>query len=75
MCRAETFQRELDRLAATLKQIEKYNDEMKGEIAVTRRATYAAEEAAQKLEKEKMQQDLYIDRLQETLKQKHQQLR
>lgn len=68
------FQRELERLNQTLQQIEKYNEEMKSEIAVTRRVTYAAEQAAQKLEKAKLEQDLYIDRLQETLKQKHQQL-
>lgn len=37
---------------------------MKGEIAVTRRAAYAAEEAMQKLEKEKQQQDYLIDDLQ-----------
>jgi hypothetical protein len=33
---------------------------MKGEIAVTRRAAYAAEGAVQKLEKEKMSQDYLI---------------
>ncbi len=48
---------ELDRLGATLKQVEEYNEAMKGEIAVTRRAAYAAEEAVQKLEKAKMEQD------------------
>lgn len=58
------MQRELDRLGATLRQIEAYNESMKGEIAVTRRAAYAAEEAMQKLEKEKQQQDYLIDDLQ-----------
>lgn len=58
------MQRELDRLGSTLKQIETYNESMKGEIAVTRRAAYAAEEAVQKLEKEKLQQDYLIDDLQ-----------
>lgn len=61
---AEAVQRELDRLGATLRQIEAYNESMKGEIAVTRRAAYAAEEAMQKLEKEKQQQDYLIDDLQ-----------
>jgi hypothetical protein len=51
---------ELDRLGATLKQIETYNEEMKSEIAVTRRAAYAAEGAVQQLEKEKLQQDLRL---------------
>ncbi len=54
----EKHQMELDRLGATLKQIETYNEEMKSEIAVTRRAAYAAEGAVQKLEKEKLHQDL-----------------
>lgn len=36
----EKVQHELDGLAATLKQVELYNEQMKGEIAVTRR--YAA---------------------------------
>lgn len=64
MLQAEAVQRELDRLGATLRQIEAYNESMKGEIAVTRRAAYAAEEAMQKLEKEKQQQDYLIDDLQ-----------
>ena len=33
----EGFQSETDKLAASLKNIEKYNEEMKGEIAVTKR--------------------------------------
>lgn len=33
----EKVQSELDGLAATLKQVELYNEQMKGEIAVTRR--------------------------------------
>lgn len=65
---AEAVQRELDRLGTTLRQIEAYNESMKGEIAVTRRAAYAAEEAMQKLEKEKQQQDYLIDDLQVQLR-------
>lgn len=45
---------------------------MKNEIAITRRATYKAEEAVQKLEQEKSQQDALIDKLQESLKSLHQ---
>ena len=45
---------------------------MKNEIAITRRATYKAEEAVQKLEAEKSQQDELIDKLQESLKSLHQ---
>ena len=33
----DVFQSETDKLAASLKNIEKYNEEMKGEIAVTKR--------------------------------------
>eukprot|EP00775_Hariotina_reticulata_P007189 gene7189-7403_t len=72
--RAEIVQRELDKLGTTLRQIEAYNESMKGDIAVTRRAAYAAEEAVQKLEKEKQHQDFLIDDLQENLKSLHQQL-
>jgi chromosome segregation ATPase len=61
------------RQAATLHQIEAYHTSMKQEIAVTRRATYKAEESIQNLEKEKGQQDSLIDKLQETLKSLHQQ--
>lgn len=60
----EKQQLELDRLAATLKQVEAYNETMKGEIAVTRRAAYAAEGAVAALEKEKMEQDFRVDTLQ-----------
>lgn len=45
--------------------MELYNEEMKGEILVTRRATYKAEEAVSGLEKDKGRQDLFIDRLME----------
>jgi len=72
--RAQKFQDELDKLAGTLKQIEAYNEEMKSEIAVTRRQTYVAEESVQKREKTKRDQDYLISNLQETLKGLHQQL-
>lgn len=61
-------QSELDALSATLRQVELYNDEMKSEIAVTRRATYKAEENVTSLEKDKKGQDIYIDSLNEQLK-------
>jgi len=60
----EKQQLELDRLAATLKQVETYNENMKGEIAVTRRAAYAVEGAVTALEKEKLEQDFRVDTLQ-----------
>ncbi len=64
LAQVEKQQLELDRLAATLKQVEAYNENMKGEIAVTRRAAYAAEGAVTALEKEKMEQDFRVDTLQ-----------
>lgn len=67
-------QAELDSLNATLLQVEKYNEEMRGEIAVVRRATYKAEEGAGDQEKAKKQQDVYIDQLNERLKRLHEQL-
>ena len=70
----ERYQLELDKLNGTLKQIEAYNEQMKSEIAVTRRATYVAEESVSKLEREKQGQDVLIDGLQETLKNLHQSL-
>ncbi|GMH42071.1 hypothetical protein BSKO_09990 [Bryopsis sp. KO-2023] len=71
---ADQIQGEVDALATTLKQVELFNEAMKSEIAVTRRATYAAEESMQKLEKQKQEQDFLIDQLQETLKRQNRQL-
>eukprot|EP00898_Chlorokybus_atmophyticus_P004526 jgi/Chlat1/5074/Chrsp33S08960 len=65
---------ELDRLGATLKQVEAYNAKVQDEIAVTRRATYAAEESVAKLEKDKERQDALVNTLQEQLKSQQQQL-
>ena len=42
--RIAKFQAELDKLNSTLLQVEQYNDKMKSEIGITRRATYKAEE-------------------------------
>lgn len=55
---------ELEALNETIRQIEKYSDEVKSEIAITRRATYKAEQTMQTLEKQKESQDLYVDELQ-----------
>ncbi|KAL3137705.1 hypothetical protein ABBQ38_004975 [Trebouxia sp. C0009 RCD-2024] len=72
--KVEKVQSELDGLAATLKQVELYNEQMKGEIAVTRRATYAAEQSVQKLEKGKKEQDLLIDHLHQQVRTQEQQI-
>jgi len=67
-------QGELNAINETIHQVEKYNEEMKSEIAVTRRAAYKAEEAVTGLEKAKKGQDLYIDSLTEQLKQAEDQI-
>lgn len=70
----ERAKSELDELNSTLRQVERYNEEMKSEIAVTRRATYKAEENVEQLEAGKKKQDFYIDTLTEELKRLHEQL-
>ena len=60
---------ELDALNETIRQIEKYNEEVKSEIAVTRRATYKVEQSMQLLEKQKESQDVYVDNLNAEIKQ------
>lgn len=68
MKKVEKCQDELNQLNRTLKQVEEYNQQMKSEIAVTRRTTYRAEESVQKLEKEKKDQDVLIDHINEQIK-------
>lgn len=54
---------ELEAINETLRQIDEYNNEVKSEIAMTRRATYKAEQSMQQLEKNKNDQDLLVDSL------------
>ena len=61
-------QTELDAIHETLRQVEKYNEEMRKEIAVTKRATYKAEESVAALEAAKHDQDVYIDGLEARVK-------
>ena len=68
------YQAELDQLSVTIRQVEVYNEHMKSEIAVTRRATYKAEESVGKLESGKKQQDLIIDNLNEKLRRAQEEL-
>ena len=68
------YQAELDQLSATIRQVEAYNEQMKSEIAVTRRATYKAEESVVKLEAGKKAQDVIIDNLNEKLKRSQEEL-
>ena len=68
------YAQELDSLNETIQQIEKYNEEVKGEIALTRRATYKAEQSIQILEKHKGDQDMYVDNLNKEVKQLQEQI-
>ncbi len=68
------YQSELDQLNMTLRQVEAYNEQMKSEIAVTRRATYKAEESISSLESGKRHQDMLVDSLNEKLKRAQEEL-
>ena len=65
----KTYAVELESLRETIQQIEAYNIEVKSEIAVTRRATYKAEQSMQQLENDKENQDIYVDNLNKQVKQ------
>lgn len=61
-------QEELNQLNRTLRQVEEYNEVMKGEIGATWWNTYNAEESVKNLEQEKKKQDLLIDSMNEEIK-------
>lgn len=62
------LQRELDRLAASLRAIQAHNDAVASEVAAAKRATYATEGAVQALEAQKREQDFLIDSMQHQLR-------
>ncbi|KAH7443719.1 hypothetical protein KP509_02G048000 [Ceratopteris richardii] len=64
----EKTKQELNSLGEALRQIELHNEKIKGEIAVTRRITYATEEDISKAEKEKKDQDFFIAHLEREIK-------
>merc|ERR1719181_545258 len=66
--RLSKSQDELNQLNITLRQVEEYNEQMKAETQVTRRATYKAEDHIKKIEKLKHKQDLLIDNMNEDIK-------
>merc|ERR1719434_383218 len=68
MKRLQKSQDELNQLNITLRQVEEYNEQMKAEIQVTRRATYKAEDHIKQIEKSKHSQDLLIDKMNEDVK-------
>lgn len=63
------YKSELEALNETIRQIDLYNEEVKGEIALTRRATYKTEQNMQEMEKEKDDQDALVDQLGKKCKQ------
>merc|ERR1719281_795527 len=66
--RLNKAQDELNQLDITLRQAEEYNQQMKAEIQVTRRATYKAEDHIKSVEKVKHKQDLLLDQMNEDVK-------
>merc|ERR1711865_358476 len=68
------YEGELDKVNLTLRQVETYNEQMRAEIAVTRRATYKAEADIQQLEEKQNWQDLYIDSQHDKIKRLEEQL-
>mmetsp|Transcript_57425 Transcript_57425/g.134677 ORF Transcript_57425/g.134677 Transcript_57425/m.134677 type:complete len:887 (+) Transcript_57425:76-2736(+) len=66
--RLQKSQDEVNQLNVTLQQVEEYNQQMKAEINVTRRATYKAEDHIKQVESSKLKQDHLIDRMNEELK-------
>merc|ERR1719230_1435456 len=61
-------QDEQNQLNITLRQVEEYNEQMKAEIQVTRRATYKAEDHIKTVEKAKVKQDHLLDQMNEDVK-------
>ena len=59
----EKLKDELNSVGEALKQIEKHNEKIKSDIAISRRVTYATEEDILKAEKDKREQDLFIAHL------------
>lgn len=70
----QKYEVEMDKVNLTLRQVENYNEQMKNEIAVTRRAAYKAESDIQQLEEKQKWQDLYIDGQHDKIKRLEEQL-
>ena len=68
---ADARQAELDRLNATLKRLEAQAAATREETSEARQNAFAAEKETKALEKAKLDQDVLIDGLQETLKKLH----
>merc|ERR1719247_2257341 len=66
--RMQKSQDELNQLNITLRQVEEYNEQMKAEIQVTRRATYKAEDHIKHIEKVKHKQDILLDQMNQNVR-------
>ncbi|KAJ3106963.1 Coiled-coil domain-containing protein 40 [Phlyctochytrium planicorne] len=64
----EKHKLELEKISRTLKQVDLYNDELKGKILIAKRTTLKAEEDIIKQEMEKKRQDYFIDQLTDQLR-------
>ena len=64
----ENQRNELDKLNEVVLRLEKYNQDLASQVAVIRRETYKSEQAASETEISKREQDLYIDRLTNQIK-------
>ena len=60
---------ELDNITNTVKNVKQFNEKIRGDVALNRRATYATEEGVTAIEVLKMKQDIAIDECQERIKQ------
>ncbi|KAG0555537.1 hypothetical protein KC19_12G176300 [Ceratodon purpureus] len=60
---------ELDNITNTVKNVKQFNEKIRGDVALNRRATYATEEGVTAIEVLKMKQDVAIDECQERIKQ------
>lgn len=59
----ESNRKALEQLNDVVIRLEQHNQEIKNQVAVTRRETYKSEQAASEAELTKQEQDLYIDKL------------
>lgn len=59
---------ELDNITNTVKKVQQFNEKIRGDVALNRRATYATEEGVSAIEVLKKKQDIAIDECQERIK-------
>lgn len=64
----ELHKQELEKINQTLRQIDLYSEDLRGQISIAKRTTLKAEEDIRKQEIEKKRQDYFIDNLTEQLR-------